>query len=95
MADTAPSCTSFFDPEGFQLGTYVVNGGKCSPVISFKPKIGFTGTVAYRTGGTGGGSSSPGTTPNNGPSPCLNNRDAMPHLHPGRQSPLRVGHNVL
>lgn len=94
MADTAPSCTSHFDPTPFILATYVINGGKCHPVISFKPKIGFSGTIAYATGGTGGGSTSPGTTANRGPSPCLNNPDAMPHIYRNRQSPLRLGHNV-
>jgi hypothetical protein len=40
------------------MGTYVVNGGDLSPVISFSPKIEFTGIPNKQTGGTTAGSNS-------------------------------------
>jgi hypothetical protein len=41
------------------LGTFIVNGGKCSPVIRFDPKINFISGLAQKnTGGTAGGAES-------------------------------------
>ena len=41
------------------LGTYVINGGDLSPVISFNPKIEFVGTPNKVQGGAAGGSMAP------------------------------------
>lgn len=44
-----------FDSQPYNLGTYIVNGGVCSPVISFSPQMGFNyATVAFDVGGFAG-----------------------------------------
>lgn len=45
------------------LGTFVVNGGKCSPVIKFEPKFNLISTMADKStgGGTGSAENSAGT----------------------------------
>jgi hypothetical protein len=50
------------------LGTYIVNGGSLSPVISFQPKFNWNHTHIHRAGGSaGGGSTSAPADRNEGP----------------------------
>jgi len=61
----------------FNLGTYLVNSGTCSPVISFSPKIRFVMDQMYNnTGGTAGGALMPSSFSIEGPEPCLRNNAA-------------------
>lgn len=72
MSSIPPVCETAFDGD-WQVGAYVINGGNCSPVISFKPNIAFTGINAWGTGGTAGGAVAGGTTKQTGPTSCLAN----------------------
>lgn len=53
--DWTPDCNE--EDEGCKrsIGTFIVNGGKCSPVLEFSPKINWV--LAYAKLGSGGGSS--------------------------------------
>jgi hypothetical protein len=75
------------------IANYIVNGGCDSPVINFKPTIGWTGVGANAAGGAGGGSA-PGTQLNRGPSPCLANLSANPHLYTPTNGGIRLGTNL-
>jgi hypothetical protein len=48
--DSKPDCNCTYSSLG-TLGTYIVNGGKNSPVISFNPKIKWNALYASATGG--------------------------------------------
>lgn len=50
-------------PDSFSLGTYIVNGGKCSPVIEFTPSMNVV--MAAANFEAGGGTSGPTKTNNN------------------------------
>lgn len=55
----------------FNLGTYIVNGGACSPVLSFTPQIQFVMDQVFdKTGGTIGGSLTSQHIKTQGPEPC-------------------------
>jgi hypothetical protein len=56
MEANIPSCNEkVYDRTKYNLGTYLVNGGNCSPVISFTPDIKYDmGTAYANTGGTVG-----------------------------------------
>jgi len=57
--DAAPDCENGAPPESIQpLGTFIVNGGNCSNVISFNPKISWIPALAKLSRG---GSTSPMT----------------------------------
>lgn len=90
MVSTQPTCESLL-ANRFTVGTYVVNGGDCSPVISFQPIIKYNGITAFSTGG-GAPGNAPGTAPMQGPSPCIANPGDLPNLY-NRADPgqLRVG----
>ncbi len=75
------------------IANYVVNGGCDSPVISFKPTIGWTGVGANAAGG-GGGGAAPGTQLNRGPEPCLANIRSNPHLYTPTNGGIRLGTNL-
>lgn len=49
--DYSPSCDEQLDGCSRSKGTYIVNGGDCSRVISFKPEINWTFAVAANVGG--------------------------------------------
>jgi len=76
------------------VASYFVNAGGCSPVISFKPTIEFSGVNAYTTGGTASAASAAGTTPARGPTPCLGNAKQRPDLYNNFWKGLGVGLNV-
>jgi hypothetical protein len=62
LEDTAPNHDEAVDPCDVNIGTYVVNGGKCSPVVSFTPSINFVeGMSNLNTGGDVGASSTGAT----------------------------------
>jgi hypothetical protein len=75
------------------IANYIVNGGCDSPVISFKPVIGWTGVGANAAGGAGGGAA-PGTQLNRGPAPCLANIQANPQLYTPTNGGIRLGTNL-
>ena len=77
--------------ENFNIGSYVVNGGNCSPVIEFKPDIQWiAASMAYATGGTVAGNS-PSTQASKGPLDCLGNNRVSPHLYGRENNHMRVG----
>ena len=49
-ADPYPTCDRRYD-EGRCVGTYIVNGGKCSPVIKFEPDMKWIFNAGMRSGG--------------------------------------------
>ncbi len=56
--DTFPGCNQGIDPcGGRSIGTYIVNGGKCSPVLSFNPSVKWNFMNTRGEGGAAG----PGT----------------------------------
>ena len=59
--DMTPECDETVDCSGNHIGTFIVNGGRCSPVISFSPKINFV--VAFSTKASGGGTSGQDAAP--------------------------------
>jgi len=59
MEDPQSDCDEGESPCSSSLGTYIVNGGNCSPVISFNPTINFVEGFAHlTTGGNSGGAGS-------------------------------------
>jgi hypothetical protein len=58
-ATSLPDCNKFFNSTKWNMGTYIVNGGSCTPVISFTPNIKWSaamaGLAAMSSGGAGGG----------------------------------------
>lgn len=50
-------------PDSFSIGTYIVNGGKCSPVIEFTPSVSVVTAAANFS--AGGGTSGPNKTNSN------------------------------
>ncbi len=91
MCAIGPVCKYRFSGD-FQIGTYAVNAGKCSPVISFQPVIRYSGAAGYATGGTAGGAHSP-TTRSGGHPPCLANEDNLPNVY-GEEELLWLGYNL-
>ena len=67
---TIPNCNEVSEKLDYHLGTYIVNGGACSPVISFTPEIKFT-MDQVMSGGTVGDSTTTGAFNVQGPEPCL------------------------
>jgi hypothetical protein len=67
---TVPNCNEVAENETYHLGTYIVNGGACSPVISFQPEIKFT-MDQVMSGGTVGDATTTGAFNIEGPEPCL------------------------
>jgi hypothetical protein len=66
---TGPICDTTFNSltqQDLNIGTYVVNGGNCSPVISFQPNVKWVVGPAYGPGGTAG-ASNPKTVQTPGP----------------------------
>jgi hypothetical protein len=60
--DTKTGCKESIDPcGGRSIGTYIVNGGKCSPVISFAPRVQWNFTSARPSGGAAGPGSAAAT----------------------------------
>lgn len=53
-----------------RLGTYLVNGGQCSPVISFNTEAKWSFNILDKPGGTAGGAMSNKTVPNTGRENC-------------------------
>lgn len=98
----APVGKELVDPTPVTVAAYSVNSGGCSPVISFKPQIAVLGTTAFTSGGTGGGATTPGAQPANGPGGGLTEKDAAkrgvselsPQLYNLNSNLMRVGYNV-
>lgn len=59
FCDEKAGKTSICNVTGNFLGTYAINGGDLSPVISFNPKIEFVGTPNRVQGGAAGGAVAP------------------------------------
>jgi hypothetical protein len=51
--DMTPSCREKVGCGNNHIGTFIVNGGRCSPVISFSPKINFVASFSAKTSGGG------------------------------------------
>lgn len=59
VEDPSGDCNETVDPCAGSLGTYIVNGGKCSSVISFTPQINWVmGMAGTSVGGNSGGPAS-------------------------------------
>lgn len=93
LASPTDPCRGGIDGGNSPIANYVVNGGCDSPVISFRPTIGWTGVGANSAGG-GGGGSAPGTQLNRGPTPCLANLRSNPHLYTPESGGIRLGTNL-
>ncbi len=94
MADIPEHCKGSWKSSTYSIGTYIVNGGACSPVIRFSPSIQMTGSQnAYSVGGTGGAKEA-GVVPSKGPADCLANGIASPHIYNDKTKKIGLG-NVL
>lgn len=91
LAAIGPVCQYRFSGN-FQVGTYAVNLGACSPVISFSPVIRYSGANAYAGGGSAGASHS-GAVISKGPADCLANPTALPNIY--NENPITLGFNLL
>jgi hypothetical protein len=58
--DTLPGCNEGVQPCPRSIGTYIVNGGKCSSVISFNPSVQWNPQYVGKAGGNTGGPGSAG-----------------------------------
>lgn len=63
FVDPTESASSCGESDGLSVGTFIVNGGKCSPVIEFTPT--FNWIKGWANFNAGGDTSSPGTTKSN------------------------------
>ena len=94
MCDIPEHCNPTWDSSAFNIGTYVVNGGNCSPVISFKPNIEWAGgQTAYSVGGTAGGAQ-PKVMAAKGPADCINSKTDQPQLYGRGTDNMSLG-NIL
>lgn len=73
-----PACNENMNPDDFNIGTYIVNGGKESPVLNFYPNIKWSGLQAY-IGGQAPQSHGADAHNIQGPADCLLN--LIPELH--------------
>lgn len=76
LESNKPSCETNLDTAPFNLGTYVVNGGQCSPVLSFTPHLQWDyATAMVNSGGWSGDALAAKMNrtdgQNSGPEPCL------------------------
>jgi hypothetical protein len=72
------SCSDVRDTLQFHVGTYIVNGGACSPVLSFTPQLEYVpNSLGVGTGGAGGGATMPTMFRETGPEPCLRGSPSM------------------
>ena len=62
MEDITPKCNEKVDCTARHIGTFIVNGGRCSPVISFSPKLNFIASFAAKETGGATGSAVSGET---------------------------------
>lgn len=63
MEGLSPRCNEKLDCRGdTHIGTFIVNGGRCSPVISFSPKLNFIAAFSSKETGGATGSAVSGQT---------------------------------
>jgi hypothetical protein len=96
MESKKASCEETLDSKSLNVGTYIVNGGAGSPVISFTPKLGFNySQILYNTGGIAGGAvAAKMVRIENGPNPCWTNNQKENVDHAGIESVQAEGRNA-
>jgi hypothetical protein len=78
----------------YSIGTYVVGGGNCSPVIRFQPSIQWAGgQTAYSVGGTAGGAQAKIMVAK-GPADGINDKQSQPQLYGKGTDNMSLG-NIL
>lgn len=95
MEATIPRCNEVQQGQ-YHLGTYLVNGSNCSPVISFTPEIKYlnplSGVVGSGgVGGTAGNALMSSSFREQGPEPCLRGNTAS--TFQGFQNPVYANDN--
>lgn len=79
-----PNCEKDFNPTMFSVGTYIVNGASCSPVLSFTPEFYWFLHQALNASGSIEQDATAGkqVREENGPHPCFQPQDKE-NLRPG------------
>lgn len=62
MEDPTPDCNEAINPCFNSLGTYIVNGGSCSPVLSFTPQLNWIAAFGQMAAGGNDGGAATGAT---------------------------------
>lgn len=83
--DVIPACNETVQSDLFSIGTFIVNGGECSSVISFNPNINWA--AAFSAFSTGGSSNAPF----DGKAIVKNNKqDSNGCINPGNETGLNT-----